>query len=165
MKTLEFILNENSRSGFLSQKTNLAWRMLYMLFSSSAAAILLYAFALPFLQYFNLNTSFALAFTEVNAQLIFQGTLIYLVNKYKVSDYLISMVTISLIGGLLFIPILVLQFFIGALHPYFLLCWFGAVVLTMFILHLKACRQLGLGYTMSISWVLYRFIVLYFTFL
>lgn len=71
--------------------------------------------------------------------------------KDKIWDYLGNMMTVSLIGTLLLLPVLWFN-----LTPLFYLIYFAIVVSVMFFEHLRRCKILDLNYFPSISWVLFR---------
>lgn len=92
-------------------------------------------------------------------QIGWQFLLLTLLRPSKRIDYLGNMSTVSLIGGLLLLPLFALNFYLD-------LSWlvfaggFGMVVMFMFWMHLKRCARLGLPLLVSISWIVYRTIVL-----
>lgn len=96
----------------------------------------------------------------INAgHILFQASVIFLYRKNKTWDYLGNLMTISLAGALvLLVSTLIcvwlnLGWFISGL------C-FLAVVVLMFLEHLRRCKLLGIGYLPTATWVLYRVIVL-----
>lgn len=95
----------------------------------------------------------------VAGQLCFQGAVILAYRREKIWDYLGNLSTISLAGAM---ALLLLQSIVVGLNLGWLisLVTFLAVAFLMFLEHLRRCRLLGLGYTLSLSWVLYRLILL-----
>ncbi len=92
-------------------------------------------------------------------QIIWQGVAITFLDKSKFHQYLGNMSTVSMIGGLLLIPII----FIGSNYIVDLLPWlfcFGGVVGVMFIEHIRRCKLIGISLWMTFSWVMYRTVVL-----
>ncbi len=92
-------------------------------------------------------------------QIAWQGAIIYKLNKEKAVDYLGNMSTVSLIGGILLIPILVFHFFVP-ISPFILLAGFMGIVGLMLLEHIRRCKLLGISLGMTASWVLYRMVVL-----
>ncbi|WP_412466489.1 DUF393 domain-containing protein [Pedobacter sp. KLB.chiD] len=92
-------------------------------------------------------------------QLFFQGTIIRFYKKEKLWDYLGNMMTISFAGSLLLLPVIVLARYIDFEPLFFLLC-FLMVAGLMFLEHIRRSKVLKLGWVMSITWALYRLIVL-----
>jgi hypothetical protein len=66
---------------------------------------------------------------------------------------------VSLMGALLLLPLLLLAAIIP-LPALVCAAWFFLVVAFMLYEHSRRCRLLGLGYLPSITWVLYRLLVL-----
>lgn len=92
-------------------------------------------------------------------QIFFQGAIISIIHKNKRWDYLGNMMTISFGGALLLLPVLLLaQWF--HLHPIFCAAWFMAVAGLMLLEHIRRSKLLELGWLLTISWVLYRILVL-----
>ena len=92
-------------------------------------------------------------------QLIFQGILIYKLEKRTVLNYLGNLMTISLMGSLLLTALLILNWIIPVSETIFIL-WFGITVLIMFLEHFRRIRLLELPSYLSYTWVLYRVLVL-----
>lgn len=94
-------------------------------------------------------------------QILYQGLIITLVSKDKRWDYLGNMMTISFAGGLLLLPpMLIAAWF--QLGPVFYILWFMAVAGLMFLEHIRRSSLLKIGWTLSLTWVLYRAAVLLF---
>lgn len=91
--------------------------------------------------------------------MLFQGTVILFYRKDKIWEYLGNMMTISFAGALLLSPMLVVAYYFQMSTVLFML-YFLVVAGLMLLEHLRRSKILNLGYTMSISWVLYRLIVL-----
>ncbi len=92
-------------------------------------------------------------------QILFQGVIISLIQKKKRWDYLGNMMTISFGGALLLLPVLILSEWIN-LHPLFCATWFMAVAGLMLLAHIRRSKLLETGWILTISWVLYRLLVL-----
>lgn len=92
-------------------------------------------------------------------QLFFQGAIIVFYLKEKLWNYLGNMMTISFAGSLLLLPIIILAKSVSFL-PLFFLLYFLMVAGLMFLEHIRRSKLLKLGWLMSITWALYRLIVL-----
>ena len=92
-------------------------------------------------------------------QIFFQGVIISIIHKNKRCDYLGNMMTISFGGALLLLPVLPLANWLH-LHPVFYAAWFIGVAGLMLMEHIRRSSLLGLGRTMTTSWVLYRLLIL-----
>ncbi len=92
-------------------------------------------------------------------QIIFQGAIISLFAKGKLWNYLGNMMTISFGGSLLLLlPLAFNHWFY--LQPLFFILYFIAVAGLMFLEHIRRTKLLQLGWTMTITWALYRVILL-----
>lgn len=91
-------------------------------------------------------------------QIIFQGVVVFYTpaNRW---EYLGNMMTISLAGSLLLLPVLLLAKFV-ALSPIVCTLCFLAVAGLMFLEHIRRTKLMGLGWLLTISWVVYRLLVL-----
>lgn len=76
-----------------------------------------------------------------------------------VMDYLGNMMTVSLMGALLLLPMLVIGSAFSGIHAIVFLAYFMGVVGVMLLEHMRRMKILELGWWPSISWVLYRVIV------
>lgn len=91
-------------------------------------------------------------------QLLFQGLFVGAIAPRKIWDYLGNMMVVSLLGAiaLLLIGLVLRTATAGAI-------WYaGALLLTagaMFLEHARRCKLLGMGIGYSISWVLYRILL------
>ena len=97
-------------------------------------------------------------FLICGGQLLWQGLIIAQVQRGRTWDYLGNMMTVSFAGGLALLPGLLAARWLeapGLFAGYFLL-----VAGCMFLEHIRRMRLLGLGWTMSLTWVLYRVIIL-----
>ncbi|WP_299277443.1 hypothetical protein [uncultured Psychroserpens sp.] len=92
-------------------------------------------------------------------QIIFQGLFIVKLNKKTVLNYIGNLMTVSLMGSLLLLPILLLQS-ITYVSDNILLLWFGITASLMFLEHYRRIKLLKLPYFLSFTWVLYRILIL-----
>lgn len=93
-------------------------------------------------------------------QMIFQGAVVSCINKEKRMDYLGNMMTVSAIGALLLLPAFPLQWLFPGIPATGFVFYFLLVAGFMLLEHLRRVSLLGLGVSLSISWVIYRLIVL-----
>lgn len=93
-------------------------------------------------------------------QVVFQGAVVGLLSKERVLHYLGNMMTVSLMGALLLIPVLVINKLIS-INGFVNLGLFGMVVGLMFLEHWRRVKILEIHWFVSLSWVLYRLLVLW----
>ncbi len=98
---------------------------------------------------------YAICFGQIGWQFL----ALSLIQPNKRLRYLGNMSTVSIIGGLLLIPLLIVDHFIDFSWMQ-LLVGFGLIVGTMFYLHVQRCKRLELPFIVSISWMAFRTIVL-----
>jgi predicted DCC family thiol-disulfide oxidoreductase YuxK len=92
-------------------------------------------------------------------QIIFQGIIISTFAKDKFWNYLGNMMTISFAGSLLLLaPLAISRWFY--MPPLFFILYFMAVAGLMFLEHIRRTKLMELGWTMTISWALYRVMLL-----
>ncbi|MGV3766620.1 MAG: hypothetical protein ACO1NW_10865 [Chitinophagaceae bacterium] len=88
-------------------------------------------------------------------QLLFQGSILLLLNRKKLWDYLGNMMTISLAGGLLLLmarPFLYLFDAEAIWYVGVFLCVAGLMLLE----HIRRCGLLQLGWIPSFTWIVFR---------
>lgn len=141
---------------------NLLYRILYLVLSAAITSSILLSYSAllqDIIPASNLFREYAICF----GQIIFQGSLLVLIRlkKEKLFDYLGNMMTVSLIGGLLLLPALLLNHYV-ALPSYASLAWFFLVVAFMFWQHRRRVISIKAPVWLTYSWVLYRGLVLLF---
>ncbi|KFF03110.1 DCC1-like thiol-disulfide oxidoreductase family protein [Chryseobacterium luteum] len=127
---------------------NLKYRVAYISFVVIFSAYILSVFSGKL--GFNLNYNFMRELALCIGLLLWQTVFLRAYLKDKIWDYLGNMMTVSMIGTLLLIPVLLTN-----LTPLFYIIYFGIVVLIMFLEHLRRCRLLKLNYLPAISWILF----------
>lgn len=88
-------------------------------------------------------------------QIFFQGIVINIINKKQRWDYLGNMMTISFAGSLVLGIMLMLSGLISH-HPLFYSLYFMLVAGLMFLEHTRRTKLLKLGWTLTMTWALYR---------
>lgn len=93
-------------------------------------------------------------------QLAFQGIVLLFLRKEKLMDYLGNMMTVSMIGALLLLPVLLAHKLLPVIPSEFFTAWFLVVVGIMLLEHMRRTKLLELGLLPGVTWVLYRLLVL-----
>jgi hypothetical protein len=139
---------------------NLKYRMLYLIVTWIFTALILHQYSL-LLKPFVPESKFIREFVICGGQILFQSASIFLLDRKNHWTYLGNMMTISFAGALL----LRMGMSFGAFtsSPIVFLIWFGVVALLMFTEHIRRMKLLSITFMMSLSWVLYRVIVLFIT--
>ncbi|ANF51993.1 hypothetical protein A0O34_16390 [Chryseobacterium glaciei] len=128
---------------------NLKYRIAYITFVVFFSAYILSLFTVKL--GLNLGHNFLREFIVCLGQIAWQTTFLKAYLKEKFWNYLGNMMTVSMIGTLLLIPVLFIN-----LNPIFNIIYFGIVVSIMFLEHLRRCKILKLNYLPTISWTLFR---------
>jgi len=102
---------------------------------------------------------FAREAAVAGGQLVFQGAVIAAVARAKSWEYLGHLMTVSVIGALLLIPVLAAHRVIGD-APLLYTGYFLCVAAFMLWEHARRVKLLGVTGWMSATWVLYRIVVL-----
>jgi len=92
-------------------------------------------------------------------QILFQGIIVSLYAPKKRWDYLGNMMTISFAGALLLVPVILLSHVIH-FWPIVYPAFFMLVAGLMFLEHIRRTKLMKLGWLLTISWVLYRMMLL-----
>lgn len=135
---------------------NLKYRFLYLLFVVLLSSTVLFHFTKPINAHIGWNNHWGREFMVCLGQIFWQSMVLYKLPKEKLLDYLGNMMTVSLIGTLLLLPMLL----INGSSPIVNLAYFGVVVGFMFFEHIRRCKILNIGWFPSISWLIYRLAVL-----
>lgn len=105
------------------------------------------------------HTSFYREFLICGGQIIFQGIVVSLIMKERLLHYLGNLMTISLGGALLLLPMMLLSGFVNAPYPFIL--YFLLVAFLMLLEHIRRVKILELPWYVSVGWVAYRVLVLF----
>lgn len=139
---------------------NLKYRWAYIFFAWLITSLTLTyytALLLPLVPASNLSRESFIC----GGQILFQATLILLImrisNKALV-NYLGHLMTVSLMGALALLPAFLFNGFLN--NPLLYLGYFMLVVCLMLLEHARRVKLLTLPWTLSLSWVLYRLLVL-----
>lgn len=136
---------------------NYRYRFLYIVFATLITTITLYNFSklVPNLPETSVIREFIIAF----GQIVFQSFFLLRKNRETIVNYMGNLMTVSLMGSLLLIPLLMVNSIIS-LPQLIILGWFGITILTMFIEHFKRVKLLELPSYLCYTWALYRIIIL-----
>jgi len=136
----------------------IGYRLAYLLLSWIAVGFILTHYALLLTPFVPLGGPYREYFI-CGGQIVFQGIIMSLYAPRKSWDYLGNMMTISLLGALLLLPVELLGY-LGRSWPAVYPSYFMLVAGWMFFEHIRRAKLLQLGWLMSITWVIYRIIVL-----
>jgi hypothetical protein len=136
---------------------NYQYRILYILFAMTITTFVLYNFSdsisiLP-------NSTITRKLILVFGQIVFHGLFLIKFDKKIILNYIGNLMTVSLMGSLLLLPMLILNLIFN-ISESLTLGWFGITVLLMFVEHSRRIKLLQLPFYLSITWVIYRLIAL-----
>lgn len=136
---------------------NYKYRFIFIGFALTITTFVLFGFSnlIPNLPKTSILREFILAF----GQIIFQGLFLFKMDKKTIINYSGNIMTVSLMGSLILVPILILNEFVN-LPKFLVLGWFGITVLVMFTEHYRRVKVLKLPFYVCFTWVLYRIIAL-----
>jgi len=146
------------KKGACTPEYKIGYRVAYIVFAWLITSLILSRYATmvyPIVPATNLYREFIICAGQIFFQMVFVLT----INRHKLLHYIGNMMTVSLIGGLLLLPMMIVNEMI-AVNPIVSLTWFGMVVSFMLFLHWRRMKWLGLGTLPTFTWVLYRLLVL-----
>ena len=138
---------------------NFRYRLLYILFAIAITALALDAYAKKIILI--PEGSFTRELILASGQVIFQAMFLFQKNRKTVLAYAGNLMTVSLMGALLLMPMLILNAF-TPLPQMAILGWFGVTVGVMFLEHYRRVHLLKLPLILCLTWILYRIIALFF---
>lgn len=118
-----------------------------------------YAKLIKHLLSINYNWQFELLM--VLGMLVFQYVFIYYKNLNVVLKYFFKLLLVSLLGSVLLWPLIIINACL-AIKDIVNICYFFAVVQTMFFVHKNIVTKMQLPFYLSYTYILYRFIILIF---
>jgi hypothetical protein len=136
----------------------LKYRLAYLLLTWLITSIILTEYArilTPLVPLGKVYREYIICGGQIMVQYVIAG----LVNKRKQWDYLGNMMTVSFAGSLLLLPMLLTARMIP-LNTLVIIAYFMAVAGCMLLEHARRTTLLQLGWTLTVSWVLYRVMVL-----
>ncbi|HEY9000403.1 MAG TPA: DUF393 domain-containing protein [Mucilaginibacter sp.] len=149
------VIIPSSGDGFEYQPTfRLRYRIAYLVFTWAVTAYFLTRYADLLIGIIPAGNIYREALI-CGGQIFFQGIIVSLINKEKKWDYLGNMMTISFGGSLLLGIMLMLAGMIGH-YPLLYSFYFMMVAFLMFLEHIRRTKLLKLGWTLTITWTLYR---------
>ena len=134
---------------------NYKYRIIYILFASIAAILVSYHFSNLIL-----TSPKSIMISEVImvlGQIIFQGLFIIKFSKQILLNYVGNLMTVSLMGSLLLMPILIFNIFFY-IPEIIIVGWFGLTILAMLFEHSRRVTILKLPSYLSITWAVYMLI-------
>ena len=136
---------------------NYKYRYTYILFASLVTSIVLFNFG----KSLNVITESTLLRECLMAlgQIGFQGLFISKLKIEKQLNYYGNLMTVSLMGSLILIPVIILNSIIE-IPELALLFWFGLTATIMLFEHIRRIKLLELPTVLSATWILYRLLVL-----
>ena len=136
---------------------NAKYRLFYIGFATLFTAIVLYYYSkiIVFLPNATFSRELLLALGQIGFQFLF----IQKLSKQKQLTYMGNLVTVSIIGSLVLLTILLLNSFFS-LNDYFILGWFGLTVNLMIYEHYRRIKILKFPKHLTLTWILYRVLAL-----
>ena len=138
---------------------NVPFRWAYIIFVALLTAVVVNAFTAHLFPHFGWTHSIQNELLICFGQVAWQGTATMLLLKENRLTYLGNMSTVSMIGAILLLPILLLLSLIN-ISVYALLFLFFCVVSVMFLEHIRRCKLLGISLRMTVSWITFRTVIL-----
>jgi hypothetical protein len=139
----------------LQPSFRLSYRMAYLVFTWALTGYILTAYARLLTGFVPIGNSYR-EYLICGGQIMFQGIIVSLYVPAKRWEYLGNMMTISFAGALFLTPML----FITVLPEIIYLFYFLAVAGLMLLEHIRRSKLLHLDWYLSVTWVVYRLIVL-----
>ncbi|MBW1296728.1 hypothetical protein [Aquimarina litoralis] len=134
--------------------TKLTYQWSYIIIATMISTIVLFYYTkeLPELI---ANDRLSKEITMCSGQLVWQGGIILLFIKRKIHTYLCHMITVSLLGSLALIPLLLL-YKVTLIDLEVKIFLFLLVVSIMIIEHARRVKKLQLPSYLTVTWMLYR---------
>jgi hypothetical protein len=136
---------------------NYKYRILYIAFATLITTWTLYHYSelIVMLPKGNFSRELILAV----GQIVFQSLFVFQLSKKIILNYIGNLMTVSLMGSLILMPVLALNQFIN-LQETVIVSWFGITVSIMLLEHFRRIKILELPFYLSFTWIIYRVIAL-----
>ncbi|MBS7232028.1 hypothetical protein KHA90_13435 [Flavobacterium psychroterrae] len=138
---------------------NYKYRFIFIGFALTITTFVLFGYSnlIPGLPKSSFLREAALAF----GQIVFQSLFLLKLDKKAIMNYAGNLMTVSLMGSLILVPMLILNQFVSVPET-LVLGWFAITVLIMFKEHFRRIKILKLPFYLSYTCVLYRILALLF---
>jgi predicted DCC family thiol-disulfide oxidoreductase YuxK len=140
------------------------YRIVFILLAALFTSLVLNLYCASIWELVGFKSGFGFELMVCFGQIIWQSLIFFKWEMKKKMEYMGNMITVSLIGSLLLIPMLIVHKIVWV-DPWIMLAYFGGVVMMMLIFHMRRCAKLRLGLMPTLSWVIYRIFVLLVVFL
>ncbi|MFT5926845.1 MAG: hypothetical protein ACI9WL_001597 [Rubritalea sp.] len=137
---------------------NYFYRRLFILFTALFTGFILNHYTSHITSYFGFQTPWFVEYMICFGQVVWQGIMIYFWSSKNSWDYLGNMSAVSTLGGLLLLPLLLLDGVFDFSGLVFLV-YFMVVAGLMLLEHLRRCSNMNLGYLPTVSWLSFRALV------
>jgi hypothetical protein len=138
---------------------NYFYRTLFILFTALFTGWVLNEYVGYITFSFGFETPWYLEYMICFGQVLWQGVMISLWSRKNRWDYLGNMSAVSTLGGILLLPLLMLDSVFEFSGLVFLV-YFIVVVGVMLLEHLRRCSNMNLGYLPTVSWLSFRSVIL-----
>ncbi|MFW0737399.1 hypothetical protein [Flavobacterium sp. T12S277] len=136
---------------------NYKYRFLFIGFALTVTTFVLFSYSslISVLPQTSIWREFVLAF----GQIVFQSIFMLKSDQKTMLNYAGNLMTVSLMGSLILLPILIANQFINV-PELIVMAWFGITVFIMFKEHFRRIKILKLPKYLCLTWILYRIIAL-----
>jgi len=138
---------------------NYFYRSMFVLFAALFTGFVLNNYTIHISRFFSVTMPWYVEYLICFGQVAWQGTMILLWSQKDSWDYLGNMSAVSTLGGLLLLPVLLLNSFMDLSVVVFMV-YFVFVVCVMLMEHLRRCANMNLGYLPTVSWIAFRLFAL-----
>jgi len=138
---------------------SLSNRIAYIIFVALVTAVIVNAYTFHLFPHFGWTSDIKTELMICFGQVLWQGIAISLIDIKNRMNYLGNMSTVSMIGGILLLPLLLILSFIAPPLPVLLFLFF-MVIGIMFFEHIRRCKLLNISLWMTVSWVSFRTVAL-----
>jgi len=138
---------------------SLANRIAYIVFVALVTAVIVNAYTSHLFPHFGWKSDIKTELMICFGQVLWQGMAISFIDNKNRMNYLGNMSTVSMIGGILLLPLLLVLSFSTPPLPVLLVLFF-MVISVMFFEHIRRCKLLNISLWMTVSWVSFRTVAL-----
>lgn len=148
------------KRGSCTPSYHAGYRIAYIIFAWLICSLIPGGYS-PLLQPLIPGSDFYREFVICGGQIVFQLVFVRLVTKDKLLHYIGNMMTVSLIGSLLLLPMMIVARVVPMSSPWMPAVWFSCVVCFMLFEHSRRVKRLGIPWQVTLTWVAYRFLILW----
>lgn len=153
--------SEFERRGSCTPTYHTGYRVAYIVFAWLVTSFILTSYASHLVPLITPGSN-GREFLICGGQIVFQMVFVRFMTRDRLMHYIGNMMTVSLIGALLLVPMLIAANAFALVDVWWFVVWFMMIVTFMLFIHWKRVKMLGLSEMATVTFIAYQVLVVTF---